>query len=65
MFAERRVMPAWPASSIGGFHSTKYFRPRGAPSLSISSIARPVSLAVNSAGLAIVADEQITRGREP
>ena len=60
-----RVSVPLSESIRGGFHSTKYFRPRGEPSLSISVISRPVRRPASSTGFAIVAEQQIICGIDP
>ena len=54
---------ACPAAT--GFHSAKYFRPRGEPSSSITVTSRPTSRLASSPGLAIVALAARNTGREP
>ena len=61
--ALRRASESLPNGA--GFHSTKYFRPRGEPSSSITVISRPINRPANSPGLAIVALAAKNTGRDP
>jgi hypothetical protein len=57
----------WPSSSstIGGFHRTNSFSPRGDASSVTASNGSPTSRSASSTGLPMVAEERANRGRPP